>query len=456
LDNRFTAINGHANADRIISIAEYKILNNTSLTPDGKLAAMSIRLHLELEPQRDASRELANGLVASHMRMAYSIPKHREYMRSGTPSEPILAEAAARIMKRLGALKQENTRDEVLKSLITWTDNELLEKGELGELLARTIITFAHDLVIEEQSKPSFSAPIRLVDFIKALFKKEDAERILEAPPQNTTDGKSLEEAFKNAYIRFTHFARTANHVDLDDKIAFAGICRAMAWTFYRTHPGIDIGIPIFMGNPEDKVESAKMTMLFIQIKNTLDAKNPHIDVDTQAHSFFTSCPEGDVEDHRPYIVLVMNLGVAHPGKATSAPENLPSPSMVHVAKPIKRQSKRGGAPGAVHPRYRIDSHGCSVFRVISEKQEDECAQILRSREMLSEHPRQALIFLDLVKRMKPFWSYGISFSWIKWLRPDNRFQNEEAMMEAFDTNEGMEIMKDDEDIEEPEGQEEA
>jgi len=37
-------------------------------------------------------------LVEGHMRVAYSVPKHRQYLRGRTPSEPVLAEAAARIM----------------------------------------------------------------------------------------------------------------------------------------------------------------------------------------------------------------------------------------------------------------------------------------------------------------------------------------------------------------------
>lgn len=36
-----------------------------------------------------------SGLVENHMRIAFSIPDDREYLRSGYPSEPLLAKAAA-------------------------------------------------------------------------------------------------------------------------------------------------------------------------------------------------------------------------------------------------------------------------------------------------------------------------------------------------------------------------
>jgi hypothetical protein len=40
-------------------------------------------------------------LVAGNMQIAYSVPKHREYLRSGTPSEPTLAKAAAQEMNEM-------------------------------------------------------------------------------------------------------------------------------------------------------------------------------------------------------------------------------------------------------------------------------------------------------------------------------------------------------------------
>lgn len=63
------------------------------------LAAVALRLLLEFDPTRQAAIVAESKLVQGHMRIAYSIPAHQEYVRSGAPSEPILAEAAAQIMK---------------------------------------------------------------------------------------------------------------------------------------------------------------------------------------------------------------------------------------------------------------------------------------------------------------------------------------------------------------------
>ena len=51
---------------------------------------------LEFEPLRESADQEAK-LVEGHMPVAYSVPKHHQYLRGGTPSEPVLAEAAARI-----------------------------------------------------------------------------------------------------------------------------------------------------------------------------------------------------------------------------------------------------------------------------------------------------------------------------------------------------------------------
>lgn len=69
-----------------------------SVSREGRLSALAIRILLDFEPQRKQGRQIAADLVANHMRIAYSIPEHCEYMRTGAPSELILAEAAARLL----------------------------------------------------------------------------------------------------------------------------------------------------------------------------------------------------------------------------------------------------------------------------------------------------------------------------------------------------------------------
>jgi hypothetical protein len=55
---------------------------------------LSTHLLLEFEPRQESPLLMEFSLVVGHMQIAYSVPKHGKYLRLGTPSEPILAEAA--------------------------------------------------------------------------------------------------------------------------------------------------------------------------------------------------------------------------------------------------------------------------------------------------------------------------------------------------------------------------
>ena len=61
------------------------------------------------------------------MRTAFSIPKDREYIRSGYPSEPLLAEAATHQMDKFQTLTNTNVMLDTLKHEL---DSGLLDQGQ--------------------------------------------------------------------------------------------------------------------------------------------------------------------------------------------------------------------------------------------------------------------------------------------------------------------------------------
>lgn len=99
------------------------------------LATLGIHLLLEFKPGRYEAAQMESRLVAGHVRVAYSVLQHREYMRAGAPSEPILAEAAAQVMSERNPLRY----------LSGFLDKGLVNKGERGELVARLLLILAHD-----------------------------------------------------------------------------------------------------------------------------------------------------------------------------------------------------------------------------------------------------------------------------------------------------------------------
>src|SRR5258708_30992891 len=67
----------------------------STISSAAKLAVLDVQLSLDFEPRRQKVQIEEASFVESHMRIAYSIPNHREHLRSGYPSEPLLAQAAA-------------------------------------------------------------------------------------------------------------------------------------------------------------------------------------------------------------------------------------------------------------------------------------------------------------------------------------------------------------------------
>ncbi|KAG9075833.1 hypothetical protein FRC06_009862, partial [Ceratobasidium sp. 370] len=125
----------------IVSFARMKLAgkHDDQLDDDGQLAALSVRFGLSFDRSRAEARRMEDRLVEGHMRVAFSIPKHREYIYAEALSEPILAEAAAQLM-HLGEMWKKP-----LGVLFDSRNSGLIGKGERGELLARLLSTKAHD-----------------------------------------------------------------------------------------------------------------------------------------------------------------------------------------------------------------------------------------------------------------------------------------------------------------------
>jgi hypothetical protein len=86
------------------------------------VAVLAVRLMLTFEPTRGAAINTENRLVEGYMRYVFSVPAHREYLRSDAPSEPILAEAAARFMSSIRPIR-------VIEKLDGWSKNGLISKA---------------------------------------------------------------------------------------------------------------------------------------------------------------------------------------------------------------------------------------------------------------------------------------------------------------------------------------
>ncbi|KAF8579397.1 hypothetical protein K439DRAFT_1525242 [Ramaria rubella] len=429
----------------IIGLARAKLICNHNidlghrkLTPEGRLAVIDMRLMLTWEPRREAYRTEAT-LVASHMRMAYSVPKDRVYLRSGYSSEPILSEAAA---QQCYVFRKHYSTSVILDILTENLDSGLLDLGERGELVARAIITSAYDRAVERDHPPKhtntppfYSHGCRLVTFIEELFRAEYAKEILDSVPDNVKSKVPLREAFKDARLRFTHFSKMADDTSTSTEAMYAAFIRGMAIICMSRQRAVDVMLPILL--VDGPLREEVMTSLIIQIKRRgREGNKAAYIIDEGAIRFFPTASEttsaGVDGSNRPYIALVMELGVQAPlnpqarTHAKARARFKPNPKPARSVDPEKRQRMQPDmqqTPSKIflpqqgrlkyakasHPRYSIFAYGCSdtVYKVIDRNEKVTYTLLLASRDFLGEHPRQDCESLKAVRKMKPFWAAG-------------------------------------------------
>ncbi|KAH7918081.1 hypothetical protein BV22DRAFT_1134873 [Leucogyrophana mollusca] len=190
---------------------------------------LDVLLCLDFEPSREAAKARQTELVASHMRTAFSVPSDRSYLRSGYPSEPILAEAAARQMDEL---QQQCPGINVMATLLNEQfTSGLIDRGLRGELVWRQLVMEAYLRAIRTEQKEHyvFSRGCGLITFITELFTETYAGRILSSVPDNVHSTTNFVDAFKDAQVRFTHFGKMADDAGATSPALLAAFIRGMA-----------------------------------------------------------------------------------------------------------------------------------------------------------------------------------------------------------------------------------
>ncbi|KAF9075121.1 hypothetical protein BDP27DRAFT_34021 [Rhodocollybia butyracea] len=431
----------------IIDFAMYKLNGGASIevpTPDCQLSALIVRILLDLEPRRQIAVDKAVSLVAGNMLIAHCIPEDSEYMWVGAPSEPILAEAAARIMHRV---------QDIPFFLTDPRNLSFISKGDRGELVARLLLTLAHDsaaLLTLAQKPFRFSTPILLTDFLKALLAPSHFEEVMNSRPTNikagTQDFIPFKDAFKTSILHFTHFVKAGDGSLLTDEGAWMAFARGMAVQCASNQHCVDLCLMALL-SPTHKLHRRNMFPVWVQIKNK--ATHQRVNIDEKNMKFFSD------NDNRPYICITMQLGTAlkwtessqsqphlnksqarkrteppqpkqsgsQAKKARSQPPSDESPAETTTALSsmgsgiqVVQAFEKGKSTGRVsHPRYAFTISGCSptVYQVIKPDERGAYVTLLASHSLLQENPRQDSESVEALKRLKPFWSHGLeTYGW--------------------------------------------
>jgi hypothetical protein len=271
--------------ERALGLAQEKLAHakrpftvDALMSDQTAFALLARRILLHFRPLQSSTTTVASNLVARHLQVAYVVPTHRTFLVSGSPSEPFLVEAAARMMATPGF----NTID----CLLRFTNEELLDPGESGEIVGRTLMIDAYDAALRARVPTStmYHSWVHVLDFLKALFPDNVYERVIGIKPYRQPSGPTLGVAFANAIVRLTHFVRLSELNLITAANVRKAFLRGMGIVGAQSQKLIDILIPmLFVDLSKDSskwvVEEGAMSQITANWKNkAADATPPHID----------------------------------------------------------------------------------------------------------------------------------------------------------------------------------
>jgi hypothetical protein len=195
-----TTVIGKTWASHLMADAVLKLMCGTLETLKTKeqtLAIMSQRVCLDLVMSQGEARKLADRSVSHHMRILVGYEESGPIFRTISPSEPMLALAAFKLMHH-----QETNVQTVIGTLgEDLCSKGMIEKGMVGELCVRVLLILARDFTVLKQGRNWEEAlkPVRVLDVIETLLWDGWA-----------SDNKNaLEDAFGDGYVNYTHWMTT-------------------------------------------------------------------------------------------------------------------------------------------------------------------------------------------------------------------------------------------------------
>ncbi|CAG8805753.1 15781_t:CDS:2, partial [Gigaspora margarita] len=288
------------------SIWRKKIQNKIGILET--LAILGPRLCIEIVPQS----RVASSLVANNLRLCINILEDREYVVTSMPTEPLLAEASARIMN-----DPYISPIELINQLSSALKKGIVEAGYRGELTARLLLLNAWDRCIKKKSiddrKKDFNDTnasenyfrfVTIEEFLRSLLADNVYEKI-----ENRLE-KKVEftgRKFCEAYVKFTHFINityTPDRKDLGD-----ALIRGVAFSCKRNQQGVDIIIPTYMGTLDETINEDRISYILIQVKNHSTNNKGHGYLKS-ATTMLSPAYIG-IEDlpHMPFLSLYLQLG---------------------------------------------------------------------------------------------------------------------------------------------------
>jgi hypothetical protein len=257
----------------LLDFAEEKLLYATSKTDDLEpaqlYAVLSQRLALDTHTPQYLfysanplnSVKAMRDQIANHMRVCVAIEDGIESLRGIASSEPVLSEAASRIM-----LTKKFSLPGALSRVLS---GYCINQGDRGELIVASFFTWARDQVVKNKPPlpigrlcPYFS----VLELFQQLF--TDTSMLDNEPSLHHSKDtpQSFGTVFKNAMMHFNHLIKPQEQKTLARPYLLHFMARGAAALSANCQPGFDAVYPYLYGGID--LDINKVGFIIVQVKN--------------------------------------------------------------------------------------------------------------------------------------------------------------------------------------------
>ncbi|KAI0065794.1 hypothetical protein BV25DRAFT_1988884 [Artomyces pyxidatus] len=224
------------------------------------LACLSVRLPLEFSSST-LSRRSEHTLVERHLRCCI-MGDSADGVSTLAPSEPLLAEAAAGVMRNFISEASGGAPGSLLRHM---QESSPCAEGR-ERLVAALLLLLARDLTAH--SEPVIS----VAGLFDGLLASPHAETVRGALPSRVLHRKAetaqatLEETFEKSFVYFNHFIKVNDLRVLHREYLWRLVVRGAALICANGQRGVDIAIPfLYEGG---KIMKTNISAILIQVKN--------------------------------------------------------------------------------------------------------------------------------------------------------------------------------------------
>lgn len=222
-----------------------------------------------------AGDQFAAELVRDRMAMAMYVPKHRAFVATVYPIEPMIATAAAhqmsKVLERTSTSKPAAIIAQTLQKMLS---NNLVGRGARGEILTKLVCLLAYDHARNSSALDDADqcAPVTLEAFFDALSGSHaTTQQLLRTKPLVGQDAPlSLWSQSTTVLAQWTKATGPAKFVDVN--MALRAVLTQTAVECPPCTPAVDLFI-VFTKDRDQPITASNLVVLFFQTKNADESR---------------------------------------------------------------------------------------------------------------------------------------------------------------------------------------